>query len=886
MLESNLIKLSYSTINRVNLINEIDRILRNGQYAVISGNSGLGKSYLAVQYSQRHQQMYKNLSVIRFINSENEMKIYENYKEVLYALNNSIKLNHDLTDKNLIRNLVNYSLNDLIKNNQMVLLIFDNVTNFDDISNYIDTLPPNVKFLITTKLKVNKNENALEMKQFSREEFSDFLNDFNKTSVLNENQIDLIYKSLASNEKLSPYNAQKLLIILNQNKNDLDQNFFKELKSNPNEILIDRFFEVILSKNAELKSLKLQIMTYLSHLDSDFIDFNFLIDLLTSSLSNENKKNLTDLLMNLGESSIINLNKNFISVHPLYQKEFNDFIRHRKIENNREKIQDLIVEYLVKNLPSIDKNFIDHKRMISHSLFCKNYESFYLNYTQSKAQLLFELSRYYQFVILDLNKSLDCALISLEFYKKINSNGEFDSRIVSLLNNLSVIHLNLEEDVKKSIDNATQAFQLSKKLNNYEHISESLSNLALVYCRMGDFNKSLGYYEQILDLTKAKNSKNSDDEISINTLNKIGMVYRSMKQYDKALDYLKQSYDLKNRSNKTDLGSLLNDIGLVYQSSGDLNRAINSFEQSFNTYKKNNDLNVEMTKPLNNLSVCYQTTGDFHKSLSYLQQSYEIYSNLFKSDHPTLGFCLNSIGSVYEHIGDFEKSNECLTKSLDIFVSLHKENHHPDIAASLNSLGIFYQNTGQFDEALNNLLKSFNMYNRIFNNSDNPIIAHLLGHIGSVYQSLNEFDNALDYMQKSLDMKKRLLKKDLVTKIEIGQSLNTIGMLYLQMKDFNKSLAFLNQAFELFKQNQVQPLIAMTCFNIGDVFKQKNDFEKACNYFKQSLDACDLHEKIARMETLKSIIYCYEKLGDKENSSLYKSKLLEYFKAVKERTII
>jgi len=129
ILQSNFIK-------RNNIYKMIHKILSKQKYAVVQGLGGVGKSILVTQYAHKISEKKKNQYIIRFIDSSTNDKIIAEYKHMANLLNIEI----DKKESDNIKYLVEKIYNKLSKYEKTVLLVFDNLKEFESFGDYLKGL--------------------------------------------------------------------------------------------------------------------------------------------------------------------------------------------------------------------------------------------------------------------------------------------------------------------------------------------------------------------------------------------------------------------------------------------------------------------------------------------------------------------------------------------------------------------------------------------------------------------------------------------------------------------------------------------------------------------------------------------------------------------------
>ena len=168
-------------------------------------------------------------------------------------------------------------------------------------------------------------------------------------------------------------------------------------------------------------------------------------------------------------------------------------------------------------------------------------------------------------------------------------------------------------------------------------------------------------------------------------------------------------------------------------------------------------------------------------------------------------------------------------------------------------------------------LKAIDIYKaNAHNDTDfdkNSKIADTLNNIAIVYRHLGEYDKSITILENSLELKSKLnasrpdgQENPMPT---LGHSLNNLGLLHQDKKEFKKALDYFFEALECYKKaykmDKSHPNIASILNNIGLCYQDSGDYVKSIDYLK---DALEVYNKIHRYNRRKSEISdCLNNIG-------------------------
>jgi len=217
-----------------------------------------------------------------------------------------------------------------------------------------------------------------------------------------------------------------------------------------------------------------------------------------------------------------------------------------------------------------------------------------------------------------------------------------------------------------------------------------------------------------------------------------------------------------------------------------------------------------------------------------------------------LAYSLKSIGMYYYIQGNYSETLLFWNQSLATFQSI---NDKLGIANMLNNLGAVNFNQGDDEKAIEYYLESLKVSEEI---GDKLRIATALVNIGAVYFNKKATHNlALQYYLKALPLSEELGDQD-----AIGTSAVNIGEIYLIRKDDKSALIYFERALEAYKKSE-NGNVPYALYNIGRVYTQRNDFNRAINYQQEAYNLSKtLNRKKEMSQALLGLADAYNKKGE------------------------
>ncbi len=296
-------------------------------------------------------------------------------------------------------------------------------------------------------------------------------------------------------------------------------------------------------------------------------------------------------------------------------------------------------------------------------------------------------------------------------------------------------------------------------------------NLAILYLKIKNLNRSEFFFNQILDKTK-----------NFLVFYNFGLLQAEKKDYNKAISYFEKSYTLNNN-----FFPAQHHLAMAYTEIKDYNLAVATYEKLLKT---NDVKDINLGVIYNNLGNVYSSLKKFDLAYNYLLKALR-YSIDKSKIYNNLGYLCYQIGDLEKSILYFKKATEKNDENLNyhsrlIATSLYSFNHKNLYSNYINKFNLTLEKL-KFNSSQNNNSFSFDKFESKlkigFLSSDfkrHPVGYFLLDHLDNIkkfglelhgYSNLEERFND-DYTKKISNKfnywsnVKLLNDRDLVSKIK------------------------------------------------------------------------------------------------------------------------
>ncbi|MCG6137264.1 MAG: tetratricopeptide repeat protein [Nostoc sp. LLA-1] len=250
--------------------------------------------------------------------------------------------------------------------------------------------------------------------------------------------------------------------------------------------------------------------------------------------------------------------------------------------------------------------------------------------------------------------------------------------------------------------------------DNHPSVATGLNDLAYIYYFQGRYDQAEPLYLQTLELDKRLLGDNHPSIAA--SLNNLAALYDSQGRYEQAEPLLIQALEMRKRllgENHSSVATSLNNLAALYDSQGRYDQAEYLYLQALEMRKRlQGDNHPLVATSLNNLALLYNCQKLYNQAERLFLQALELRKRWLGNHHPDVATSLNCLALLYYSQGRYDQAEPLLLQALELRKRLLGD-HHPDIATSLNNLALLYNSQGRYDQAEPLLLQALELSKRL-----------------------------------------------------------------------------------------------------------------------------------------------------------------------------
>ncbi|MBK9673526.1 MAG: tetratricopeptide repeat protein [Bacteroidetes bacterium] len=263
---------------------------------------------------------------------------------------------------------------------------------------------------------------------------------------------------------------------------------------------------------------------------------------------------------------------------------------------------------------------------------------------------------------------------------------------------------------------------------------------------------------------------------------------------------------------------------------------------------------------LKNIGIAYYTQGKYIETLDYWQQSQVVFKSI--NDKVGVANILSNIGVLYFDQGDNTKALELYLEALKL---AEETKDTLRIATSCINIGaVYFDKPATHDKARQYYLRALPLSE---SNGDNDLTGTVAVNLGEIYLENNQDDSALYFFEKSL--------KAYEESPNIPYSLTAIGKVWAKKGDFDKAIAYQQQAYETATKLESKNDITISLIGLAQSFEKKGDSEQAQEYYlKAEKIAKEFRATLRLKEIYEGLSTIYAELSDFGKAFKYQQLLI------------
>lgn len=263
--------------------------------------------------------------------------------------------------------------------------------------------------------------------------------------------------------------------------------------------------------------------------------------------------------------------------------------------------------------------------------------------------------------------------------------------------------------------------------------------------------------------------------------------------------------------------------------------------------------------PFVSLGRFYAGQGLYEDIKPWYEKQVLISIERFGEKHLEVASCYNNLAKVYTHLRYYIKAENYYNKAKDICETLLGVNNL-HVATILNNLAMLYgsQNldTKSFIHPQNNYIKAKELFWQALkirkNNlgENHPDVAESLNNLGMLYVEHDNYEEAEEFLQKALEIRKSNYGKK---HSKFAESLNNLAYFYGKRHSYSKSRKWYadtnpddyNEAERLYLETlslyqhlfgKEHPNNALTLWNLGDLYLIQGEYKSAEDCFVNAVE--------------------------------------------------
>ncbi|MBH8566015.1 tetratricopeptide repeat protein [Nostoc sp. CENA67] len=393
-------------------------------------------------------------------------------------------------------------------------------------------------------------------------------------------------------------------------------------------------------------------------------------------------------------------------------------------------------------------------------------------------------------------------------------------------------------------------------LSNNDLISPFVG-LARFYQGQGAYAQALPWREQCLSV--ARKRFGYEDPNIATSLNNLAFLYYLQGRYSDVEPLYIKALSMRKRllgDEHPDVAQSLNNLALLYNSQGRYSDAELLFIEGLAMRERLlGDEHPDVAQSLNNLALLYKSQGRYTEAEPLYIQALSMRKRLLGDEHPDVGQSLNDLALLYKLQGRYSDAEPLHIEVLSMTKRLLGD-EHPYVATSLNNLALLYDSQGRYSEAEPLYIEALTMWKRLLGN-EHPDVAASLNNLAFVYKSQGRYSEAETLHIEALAMRKRLLGDE---HPDVAQSLNNLAFLYSSQERYSEAEPLYIQALSMRKRllGNEHPSVAISLNNLAFVYKSQGRYSEAETLYVQALDIWERRLGVNHPNT----INCRQNLAD------------------------
>ena len=387
-------------------------------------------------------------------------------------------------------------------------------------------------------------------------------------------------------------------------------------------------------------------------------------------------------------------------------------------------------------------------------------------------------------------------------------------------------------DALHKIENALSVISYADKTEDFADLTKLAVDASF---KIGIYEKAVFHQEKLLSSL----GDSAEVEERSETLYRLGILYSRLERFDVATQHLEAAITLWTQAEELDrLAEGIATLGVVRENMGAYSDALTDFSRSFELYQEIGEIGDMATQYRRIGRIYYLRLGRYEKARKSFLVALDSYREL--EDRKGEAETLFEIGLTYEKMGLFNEADQYYEKGKGIGEELND--------SFLTATGDLYlANTAWFRGNYQRTFELLTRADKLAQESEDVQLAIMVRNTrGLVYWTLNDTDKGLAHLKQAVT-----LAKQADIKTELASSLNNLGLIYRQRKDYVTSLEYFEKAKTIDEALNSRWGLGYDYRNIGmSLLKLRKLTEAEANFIKAEQTSAEIKNAINWVKAL------------------------------------
>jgi tetratricopeptide (TPR) repeat protein len=305
-------------------------------------------------------------------------------------------------------------------------------------------------------------------------------------------------------------------------------------------------------------------------------------------------------------------------------------------------------------------------------------------------------------------------------------------------------------------------------------LAKSLNNLAELYCSQGRDEESEPLHKRAMAIwEKELGPEHPDVAISLNNLAEL---YKSQGRYEQAEPLHKRALAIWEKElgpEHPDVATSLNNLAGLYKSQGRYEQAEPLYKRALAILEKVlGSGHPYVAQSLSNLAGLYRKQNRYERAEPLYERALAIREKVLGPGHSYVAQSLSNLAELYANQGRYDQAEPLHKRALAILEKMRGP-EHPDVATSLSNLAGLYRNQGEYDQAELLCERALAILKKT-RGLEHPDVATSLNNLAALCYSQGKYEQADPLFMQALEMRKRLLGQEHPDTVAAMQSYKTV----------------------------------------------------------------------------------------------------------------